>query len=230
MLRKFFSLCLCFLLGSCFDYQELVFFHSNFSGYVEYNYRVPLYPDQDRSIIAFLPVMKSRILSKYRNLLVNKQITINSFFVEMQSTGLPIPENQKDAIDQKADDTEIFKRFARVRYKIHFKNPVVLEQILPGEVQIRWRSNKYLQITRKFPVAGGLSEKSDRLLQRIYKLSRDTLQGKEMIFQIQFPVSHILKSNLGRATENQQLNYILPLEKSLNELKPITWIYSLHLK
>ena len=185
------------LFSSCFDYKEILIFRNDFSGTLELSYRVPLYPEKDRSLIAFLPVQKERLQSRYRRLLRSRQLRIEFFQVEMESTGIP----QTDPVEAQSgqtDRSELFRRFAHVRYRLAFPSPLI-------------------------PVTGGLSDKPNRMVSRMYRLSREFLKDHSMQFFVYFTDKQTLKSNKGNIADDSHLYWKLPLASSLYEKRKIIW-------
>ncbi|MCB1175579.1 MAG: hypothetical protein KDK39_18535 [Leptospiraceae bacterium] len=229
-------LCLGLLIsfsGGCFDYKESLHFNADLSGYVEFQYRVPLYPEQDRSLISYFPVRRELIQERYASLIKRNAVRLEIQSIEMESVGLPDLEQVQndapapDSPDADGEDEMIFRRFARVRYRVFFKSPTSLEQILPGKVQVRQRARRFLQIERTFVVTQGLADNANRILTGAYRTTRELLDKHAMQFQVTVDESWTMASNRGETGADQEgekkLRWHLPLERTLYDQKNIEW-------
>ena len=190
-------------LTGCFDYVERIVFREDFGGYVQFSYRVPVYPEQERSMIAFLPVSRSRIEARYESLIREGRVRLADFEISIEEASGDNGEVQD----------ELFRRTALVRYRVYFDDPVVLEDFLPGRTVVIVRQNR-LNIRRAFPLSRAADEE-DRLMAIVQRLSSKVLSDHTMTFYVSFPPYYESSSAQGFVSEPGVRGFILPLERTV---------------
>lgn len=223
-LRTLWTVLLVASLSGCFDYLEELHFNADFSGYVLIDYRVPVYPEESRSLISYLPVTRERIEAKYKHVLRRNQIQLTHIKIEMQSVGLPVSKPVVTLQGQESGETQILNRFAHVRYRLHFQKPEILEQLLPGTIYIR-REQQRIYFRRLFPVAGQVKGEKEHVLSGVRNISRRMLRKHQMVFKVFLP--HDSRASTEETTA--PLEFRLPLERTIDATAPIEWKFQINL-
>lgn len=197
---------LLFLTG-CFDYQERIVFAPDFSGYVDYEYVVPVHPKSGSSMIAFLPVEESRIVSRYSGFFSGRKVEIENYKMEYM-------EDPKEK--------EAFSREAKVSFRIHFHSPEELEFLLLGKTTVFWRDGR-LHIQRMFPTAKPIPDDSGFVTRRLDNLTTQSFKGKRLRFSVVFPWFYDLFTNQGSIIQPGVQVFTVPLENTLHSGTSIFW-------
>lgn len=187
-------------LFGCFDYEERVVFNEHLAGRVDFQYTVPLFPGQERSLLAFLPIDKEKIEEKYSRSVQEYSLR----FIEM---------DEHDAR---------FRRQARVEYKIEFQNPEDLEQLLIGSVTIRQRNDR-LALERVFPTGKPLDRTAGRIEKEIQGLIMRNLEGHYLQLYIEYPVRYQAVFNGGVLVRPGLQLLTFPLVDSMGKKEEFRW-------
>lgn len=185
---------------ACFDYQERISFKSDFSGFVEYKYTVPLMGNGRNSLIRFLPVQKKLIEEKYSR-------KINNYSIHFS----------KKTISSKG-----FKKRALVKYRIYFSRARELKMMLLGKTTISLKDS-ILKIERIFPSGKLLLKKTGWIEKRIHDITLKALADHQMRFQIQVPDSLQINSNLGSLQKRGNWVLKLPLIETMKRNGEFHW-------
>ena len=188
---------------NCFDYEEILVFSPDFSGYVDIKYDVPIYEDADRSLLSFLPVEEYKIKEKYARFLESKEFEIENFTFNRMKT-----------------DKNEFRGI--VSYRVHFSDPRNLEYILIGKNKIQKQGGR-LYFQRSFLSTASPDEDASRLSNNLYARVLQSFNNRNISFRIVFPWYYDLVTNLGSFTRPGIHNYGLSLEQTFNTSKPVIW-------
>ncbi|MDH5654548.1 MAG: hypothetical protein OEZ34_01475 [Spirochaetia bacterium] len=187
----------------CFEYHESLFFLPDYSGYADIRYTVPIYKDEDRSMLAYLPVDQNKIIEKYDRYLSSDQYRIENYKFDRIKTDLS--EDQGE-----------------VAYRVFFSDPRSLEYLLIGKNKI-YRNGGRLYLHRKFSATASPREEASRISNNLYTKVLQSFNNKKLTFQIVFPWYYDLVTNLGNFSRPGLHNFTLPLENTFNTEKPIVW-------
>lgn len=191
---------LIFLFVGCFDYEERVVFNDDFGGRVSFQYTVPLFPGQERSLLAFLPVKKEKIEEKYARSV--RDYKVHFFEIEERESR--------------------FRRQARVEYKMAFQKPEELERLLIGAVTIRRRKNR-LALERIFPVGKPLDRAAGRIEKEIRGLVLRSLEGHYLQLYIEYPDRFQAVFNGGALIRPGMQLLTFPLVDSMDKKEEFRW-------
>ncbi|MBU44537.1 MAG: hypothetical protein CMN76_15050 [Spirochaetaceae bacterium] len=193
------------LLASCFEYEEHLYLAPNYSGYVDYKYRVPLQAESGRSLLAFLPATEETVRQK---------------FGIADSEGNLILEGFKSREMYEPD--ERFPRQRQVEYRIRFKKPESLEQLLLGQTRVYYLDQR-LVIQRAFPTSGGLKEDAGRIAQNFHTYLENSLRSRALKLSITAPWYYNVYANAGATAGPGRIYYNVPLEGTINRKNPNLW-------
>lgn len=191
----------------CFEYQESLVFSPDFSGYVDIQYDVPVYEEEDRSMIAFLPVDINKIKEKYDRFLTEEQYSLEEY-------------------NYKRSKTDAGESRGVVSYRVRFTNPRNLEFILIGKNKIS-RQGGRLYFQRTFLATSSPADDASKLSNNLYSKVFQSFNNKKMTFRIIFPWYYDLVTNVGTFTRPGVHNFVLPLENTFNTDKPVIWNFEL---
>ncbi len=191
-------------LASCFEYEENLYLAPNYSGYVDYNYRVPLQAETGRSLLAFLPATEENVRQKF-GIFDDSELILEGF---------------KTRETYEPDDR--FPRQRWVQYRIRFKRPESLEQLLLGQTRVYYLDQR-LVIQRAFPTSGGLKEDSGRISQNFHKYLEDSLKSKSLRLSITAPWYYNVYANAGATAGPGRIYFNVPLEGTINRKNPSLW-------
>ena len=196
------------LFGSCFDYAERVVFAPDFSGYVDYDYEVPVQKTKEgyRSVLGFLPVTRKEISSRVNGLFSGRSLELENYELEYRD-----PEEGSP-----------FEKLAHVKYRFHFNDPQDLEQILLGNVQV-YRRPGGLLLQRSFPGTGKLPDHAGVVATKYHELSLGTMENKKLRFTVIFPWYYDLFTNYGSIVKPGFHTFILPLEATMKSTSGYLW-------
>ncbi len=208
----FFYLAVGFALSRCFEYEEVLVFNKNQSGYVEVTYQIPLKSDKTTSLIRHLPATEREIRERLEKGFRKPGIAIRDYKFELLNKG------------QFSEPFFDFK--GKVSYKLDFEEIADIERSLPGNM-ITKAKGRTITIRREFPsltqeylTAMSVGEK--KILAEIAKL----LKEGTMRFRVNFPASTECISNRG-VVNLGSLSYTYFLIDSLEESSGKTWEYKL---
>lgn len=188
------------VIAGCFDYKETLVLAPDLSGYIELIYTVPVH--DGRSMIAFLPVSKENYLEQYSDA---GEFQIESF--------------TKEVLEETED--EMFSSRVKIKALIRFEDPSVLEGLLPGQTRVT-RQKYDLSIQRIFPASVAPAEMG-RLARNTYEITRSAFNGRKMEFNVVAPWYYDINSNHGTVGQPGRLYYVLPLERTLTQERPVVW-------
>lgn len=190
-----------FLLTACFEYEEKVIFHGDFSGIIEFHYTVPVHEKSSRSLIAFLPSRPVDIRARYASRSLSPEL--QDFKME-RLPGDPYP-------------------LARVSYRIRFSHPRELEAYLPGDVQI-FQGGNTLRLYRSLPgLESGQEGRQIRVYRLAYRSIVEKLKGRTMKFSISCPWYYDILSNQGTLPAPGAVFFQFPLERTVMQQKETQW-------
>lgn len=189
-----------FSFYGCFDYEEKITFKNDFSGVISYQYTVPLYPGESRTMIQYFPIERAEIEEKRQKPI--SDYTVN--FLETNSTN------------------RYLRKAATVSYKIEFRNPAELETLMIGENHIKMEK-KTLIIERRFPSGGPIGKDADRISKQIYGIINQSLKDRFINFSIEVPPIYYLKSSTGIYEAPHILKTSIPLDKMLINPEVTKW-------
>ena len=187
------------LCAGCFDYEERIVLQSNFSGSVEVFYDIPIYPNENRSLLKFLPLGQAAVEKRLERSV----------------------QNYSEVIREEGDEG-LSRRRARVNYIVAFKNPEDLAEILPGKTRIIFRQGRLL-IERNFPAGKAIAGDADRFEQNIHKRVNKTLENRHMDFYINVPPGFIINSSHGKLEAPGESHYRYALKESMKNGRAIRW-------
>ncbi|MCB1323239.1 MAG: hypothetical protein KDK34_23475 [Leptospiraceae bacterium] len=219
-MRRLLLVFLAFVSVACFDYRERVVFNANFSGYVQINYTVPVYPEENRSLIAFLPASEEAIREKYERFLNGDRLRLSGILIDYFEKG---PDDlDGDSTQIPADsvavygDPTLLRRFARVRYQIFFDEPETLELVLPGRVVVQ-REGRRLRIDRSFPISKLDPDNLSRVVEAYHRMSVRSLEKHSMRFSYVFPEYFDSQSNRVDTVVAGERTFELPLARTITD-------------
>lgn len=196
---------LLFLSAGCFDYEENLFLAADYSGHVDYKYRVPLHEKTGQSLIAFLPSTEEDVRSR--------------FGIREGAGDLKLQNFQSREVYQPEDR---FSRQRIVEYRIRFKKPEELESLLLGQTRVYYLDQR-LVIQRAFPTSGGLQEDSGRIAQNFHRYVENTLKSRSLKLSITAPWYYNVYANVGATAGPGRIYYDLPLDATINRKNPGLW-------
>lgn len=198
--QRYYTIILLFLFcWNCFEYRETLVLAPDFSGYIDLEYTVPVH--ENRSMLAFLPVSKEAFLDRYGD---TGRFQIDRFTVKSIET-----------------ENEVFPLQASVKLRLRFKDVSEMEGVLPGQTRIS-RNNYELTIQRIFPASMAPREMG-RLARNVYDITEASFTGRKMEFRVIAPWYYDILSNVGTNTQPGQFIYVLPLERTMKENRPVIW-------
>lgn len=192
----------------CFDYQETVTFAPDYSGFVDFEYDVPISANGS-TLVGFLPTERKDIQGKYGKMFIGGTGDVENFSRELYQT-----------------DDSYFPKRAKVKYRVRFKKARELETLLIGKTTVIDRGRQ-LVIQRIFPVTETLTEESSRVVRRLQSLSNDVFARRTLKFYVNYPWYFDMATNYGTNTRPGSQAYILPIEQTLNSKNNIVWNISL---
>ncbi|PKL30503.1 MAG: hypothetical protein CVV45_17180 [Spirochaetae bacterium HGW-Spirochaetae-10] len=189
------------MLASCFEYEEKIVFHRDFSGVIEFNYMVPIDEETGKSLIAFLPSQLADVKSRYNHLPVKPEL---QDFVAERIPGEPFQQ-------------------AKVSYRIRFREVKELETYLPGDTQI-FQGAGTLRLYRSFPgLESGTEGRQIRVYRMAYRTILEQLKGRTMKFTIVCPWYFDLSSNQGTLPSPGVVYFAFPLDRTMLQPKETLW-------
>jgi len=191
---------LLFFFYGCFDYEEKIVFNNDFSGVISFHYTVPLYPDENRTMLQYFPIEKADIEEKWQKSI--SEYSIN--YLETNSIN------------------KYLRKTATVSYKIEFLNPAELERLMIGENHIKMEK-KTLIIERQFPHGSPVGKDADRISRQIHGIINQSLNERFINFSFEVPPIYYLKSNLGSNEAPHILKISIPLKKMLMDTEDVKW-------
>lgn len=203
---KFLLLLSVFSGVGCFDYFERIVFNPGFSGFVDIEYTVPLFPEKEESLIQFLPIKESAIRQKYSGIFTGKKsIQISNYSVEYRDSQDPL-----------------YPRQARVGFRVSFSNPEDLEKILLGNTTVYWRG-KNLVVQRIFPSASSIPEKAGRIPARYGEMTEKSFQDRSLRFHVLYPDYYDFYTNRGTILRPGSIAYQIPLQRTVQSGASVFW-------
>lgn len=194
--------CLPFLLTTgCFDYTETIFFAGDLSGHVDLDYTVPLRAGSEDPLISHFLVNEQDI-EKRLTILLGRRAEIRDFRKDISQ-------------DEKGG------RFARVQFKVAFRQPPELERILIGKNRIYFYEGRWI-IQRTFPASKPLAAEASRIARRIRELARLTLSDHNLSFLVVYPEQYDLFTNQGTIVRPGVQSLTVPLSATMNGA-PLVW-------
>lgn len=197
--------------ASCFDYEERVILGAGLSGFVEIQYTVPVFANDDRSMLAFLPVDRHDIADRYSSLL--------------RGGGRLEDYSMKMITDKDDPDAPLYPRKSRVSYRLWFKEPADLEKILIGKTSAFWRDGR-LHLVRTLPAARTQVEKQGFLARRIQSYTVRSMVRKKLSFMLLVPWYYELQTTRGafvRTPDQLGSVFQVPLETTMSSNAPVIW-------
>lgn len=189
---------------SCFEYEENLFLAPNYSGYVDYSYKVPLQAETGRSLLAFLPATEETVRQRF-GISPESELILEDF----QSRESYEPDDR-------------FPRQRKVQYRIRFKRPESLEKLLLGQTRVYYLDQR-LVIQRAFPTSGGLKDDSGRIAQNFHKYLEDSLKQRSLKLSITAPWYYNVYANAGATAGPGRIYFNVPLEGTINRKNPSLW-------
>jgi hypothetical protein len=199
-------LILAFVTGGCFDYEEKIVFNGDYSGSVHIAYTIPVYDNQERSIISFLPASLPDIRRKFESA-GDVKITVADYSYRR----LPIDEKDRH-----------FPHKAVIHYRLDFERPEALKFILIGNTTVSVQG-EFLNLKRTFPVNRPLEAKTSQLVKNFEGKAIETFTGKSLKFTIIFPWYYDLVTNYGTILRPGVHLHQIPLESTYNARGAIVW-------
>lgn len=195
-----------FFLDSCFDYQERIVFAGDFSGYVDFDYEVPVHGDTGESVISSLPILEERIRARYTGAFPGKTLSMENYVL----TPVEAPEGSP------------FAGFARVQYRINFTDPEDLEDILMGDIQV-YKNAGRIVIQRRLPNARAMPQKPGAVVRKFNDLALGSMDGKKLKFSVAFPWYYDLFTNYGSIVRPGFHFFSVPLESTMRTGAGLLW-------
>ncbi len=216
---KLFLFILIFFLSGCFEYEEIIHFKKNFSGYVEITYTVPLHFNQNRSIIRFLPIHKEDIENRINKGFFSKNISIRNYdlkIVELPPWTELTPNSTKP----------LFTKKARVYYIVDFDDLGKLDDVLLGYLFVK-KKGFTLNVRREFKsIIKPVDQDSSDGEKRIFSETQKLLGEGFVLFKVLFPPNFECRSNRGEIGQGY-LIFKLPLVDTIEKAGLKSWEYTL---
>ncbi|MCB1140933.1 MAG: hypothetical protein H7A24_06725 [Leptospiraceae bacterium] len=213
IVSKFILFFIVIFFQNCFDYEETIFFKKGFSGYVEINYTVPINPKNGRSLIRFLPISKEDIEARINKGIFSKNIQIRDFSI-----------GYLDKWD--IEQNSLFRRKARVGYKVDFQELSSLDGVLLGYLFVKKRGNT-ITIKREFKsVMKNVDQETSTGEKRIRSETHRLLGESAIQFRVIYPPTSECRSNRGEIGLGN-LYYKFPLIDTIEKPGNKTWDYTI---
>jgi hypothetical protein len=188
-------------LAGCFEYEEKVIFHRDFSGIIEFHYTVPVDDETGKSLIAFLPSRMMDLEHRYSHRTEKPQV---QDFIAERLPGEPF-------------------ELAKVSYRIRFRSVKELETYLPGDLQV-FQGAGTVRLYRSFPgLESGTEGKQIRIYRMAYRTILEKFKGRVMKFTIVCPWYFDLSSNQGTLPAPGMVYYAFPLDRTMLQPKETLW-------
>ncbi|MCS7205364.1 MAG: hypothetical protein NZ853_06685 [Leptospiraceae bacterium] len=190
------------VIFSCFEYSETLILYPNLSGRVQIEYKVPISKQTGKSLIYFLPVIKSEYEKIY-------DIKLSNFMVQ---------------------DTEALSEnfiYKQVNLEYEFRYIMDLEKRLYGLENIVRNKNEF-HLYRTFPTAANYNSQ-DQIFSWVYNFIYEKFANRSLKFKILVPTHFSIVSNLGNLPAPGVLNFHFPLERTLDSKNPTTWYVTITL-